>query len=106
MSWFRTLLDYWWAVPLAGAAFAAYRLFGWRGLVAIATLGLAGGLYTKGRTDQRQTMEQDAQAARSQAIEERADVDAQVKEAGPDAARDDLRNRVNRMHVDGKPPSR
>lgn len=90
----RSLLDYWFVVPLAGAAVVAYRFLGWRGLLAVVTLGLASGLYTKGRTDQRAKMEQDAQRARSKAIEVRSDVDAEVTKDGPDAARDYLRSRL------------
>ena len=90
----RLLLDYWWAVPLAGAAVVAYRFMGWRGLLAVATFGLAGGLYTKGRTDQRAETEQDQQAARLDAIEDRRQVDEQVRNDGPDAARDYLRSRL------------
>lgn len=96
----RGFLPYWWSLPLAAGAFWVYTKFGWRGLLAVVTLGVAGGLYTKGRTDERDQMEQDAQRARSEAIEVRNDVDDQVAKDGPDAARDDLRNRVNRMHDD------
>lgn len=92
---FRAVLDFWWLAPLAGAGLVAYRFLGWRGLLAVATFGLAGGLYTKGRTDQRDQMEQDQQAARLDAIEDRSEVDAEVRKDGPDAARDYLRDRLH-----------
>lgn len=92
---FRPVLDWWWLAPLAGAGYVAYKFFGWRGLLAVVTFGLAGGLYTKGRTDERADLEQDQQAARLDAIEDRNAVDEQVRKDGPDAARDYLRGRLH-----------
>jgi len=87
---FGTILDYYWVVPLVGVGLVAYKFLGWRGLIAVATLGAAGGLYTKGRTDQRKETERAAQAARSRAIEQRAQVDAEVSAMDPDTKRNRL----------------
>jgi hypothetical protein len=86
--------DWWWLAPLAGAGLVAYKFLGWRGLLAVATFGLAGGLYTRGRTDERDRLERLDAAERSEAIEDRREVDEQVRKDGPDAARDYLRDRV------------
>lgn len=87
---FRVILDYWWLVPLVALAAGAYRLFGWRGLVAVATLGAAGGIYTKGRTDQRAEADRAAQKARAEALAKRGKIDAEISNLSPDARADRL----------------
>jgi hypothetical protein len=95
----RDLLDliayWWWLAPLVGAAVVAYRFLGWRGLLAVATLGLAGGLYTKGRQDERQRAEQQAKADRLEAIKDRKASDDAVNKLDPNTRRDDLRGWVS-----------
>lgn len=86
--------DYWWLVPLVGAAVVAYRFLGWRGLLAVATLGLLGGLYTKGRRDERDRLERLDQAERLEAIKDRKASDDAVKKLDPDTRRNDLRGWV------------
>jgi len=97
----RTLLDFWWFVPLAGAGLVAYRFLGWRGLVAVATLGAAGGLYTKGKRDERANMEQADAANRSEAIKARDGIKDEVRSNDPGANRDKLK----RWGVPNDPPS-
>lgn len=91
---FRLIADFWWLAPIAGAGVVAYRYLGWRGLLAVVTLGAAGGLYTKGKRDERNRMEREAEAKRSKAIGERKTVDDQVRKDGPNVARDNLRRRL------------
>ena len=79
----RLFSAYWWCLPLAGAALVAYRLLGWRGVVAVASLGLAGGLYRKGAEDQRLEAERQAEARRLQSIKDRQHVDEDVKALSP-----------------------
>jgi hypothetical protein len=87
----RLVTDFWWAVPLAGAALVAYRFLGWRGLLAAITLGAAGGLYTKGKRDEREALERKAQAARSEAIKEKGRIRNEINSADPSSNRDRLK---------------
>lgn len=84
------ITDFWWLVPLVGAGLVAYRFLGWRGLLAVVTLGLAGGLYTKGKRDERDRLERLEQAERLQSIKDRKAVDDDVTNLDPDKRRDDL----------------
>lgn len=87
--------EYWWLVPLAGAAVVAYRFLGWRGLAAVATLGLAGGLYTKGKRDERDRLARLDAAQRAQAVKDRKESDDEVAKLDPNSRRDDLRGWVS-----------
>lgn len=71
---------YWWLAPIVGMALVAYRFLGWRGLVAVLTLGGAAGLYRKGRTDEAARRERDEAEARSRAIKERQAIDDEVSQ--------------------------
>ena len=90
MDLLKLIGDFWWLAPLAGAGLLAYKFLGWRGLVAVATLGAAGGLYTKGKRDERAALERKATADRLKAIEDRKDVDDEVSALDPDDRRDRL----------------
>ena len=83
---------WWWLAPLAGAGLVAYRLFGVRGLLAILTLGAAGGLYTKGKTDAKSDAERKAQADRLRSIELRNKVNDEIRSNDPGANRDNLKS--------------
>lgn len=83
-------LDWWWLAPLAGAGLVAYRLFGWRGLLAIVTLGAASGLYTKGKRDERDRLERLNQAERLRAVKDRKAVNDEINSLDPDSVRDRL----------------
>lgn len=76
-------LDYWWLAPLAGAAFVAYRFLGWRGLLAVVTLGLVGGVYTKGKQDEREHHEREQREREEKARATRAEVDSEVARLDP-----------------------
>lgn len=80
-----TLTDYWWLVPLVGIGLVVYRLAGWRGLAAVAVLGLAGGLWTEGRRHERAKAEQAAEARRLKAMQDRGRIDAEVNRLDPDS---------------------
>ena len=82
--------DYWWLVPLVGVAAVAYRLGGWRGLVIVATLGLAGALWTEGGRHERRKAEQEAAARRLKAKADKKRVDDEVANLSPDDHRDRL----------------
>lgn len=90
MDLLRLVSDFWWLAPLAGAGLVAYKFLGWRGLLAVATLGAAGGLYTKGKRDERERLERLDQAERLQSIKDRKDVDDEVSKLDPDQRRDNL----------------
>lgn len=75
--------DYWWVVPLAGAALVVYRFTGWRGLVAVATIGLAGGLWTEGRRHERAKAEQAAEAKRLRSEQDRSKLDEEISKLDP-----------------------
>lgn len=83
-------LDYWWLAPLAGVGFVAYRFLGWRGLLAVVTLGLAGGIYTKGKTDERDRNERDQQDREAKARATRQEVENDIAKRDPDVRRNDL----------------
>ena len=79
------ILRYIWLAPLVGAGVVAYRLAGWRGVVAVATLGLAWGLYRKGRDDEKAKREHKDAKARSEALERRESVDNEIAKLNPDS---------------------
>lgn len=87
---FQLTVDYWWLVPLVGAGLVVYRFAGWRGLLAVAALGLAGGLWTEGRRHERAKAAQAAERRRQKALEDRSRIDAEVSKLNPDQRRDRL----------------
>lgn len=87
---FRAILDWWWLAPLVGVAAVAYKFLGWRGLLAVLTLGLAKGIYTKGREAERERLQRMREAERLAAKEDRDYIDAKVKELDPDGLRNEL----------------
>jgi hypothetical protein len=93
---YQTFTDYWWTVPLAGAALVVYRYTGWRGLLAVLTLGLAKGLWTEGRRHERAKAEQAAERRRLEATATRKRVDDDVANLNPD----DRRKRLDRWMRD------
>jgi hypothetical protein len=84
---FQLLVDYWWLVPLAGTGLVVYRFAGWRGLLAVAALGLAGGLWTEGRRHERARAAEAAERRRQKALEDRSRVDAEISKLDPDQRR-------------------
>lgn len=84
---FQFGLDYWWLVPLVGAGLVVYRFAGWRGLVAVAALGLAGGLWTEGRRHERVKAAEAAERRRLKALEDRSRIDEEVSNLSPDDRR-------------------
>lgn len=90
------MVDYWWIAPLAGAGYWVYRLAGWRGLVTVGTLGLAGALWTQGRRYERQKAAEAAERRRQKALEDRNRVDDEVANLNPD----DRRKRLDRWMRD------
>lgn len=95
---YQTFTDYWWLVPLAGAGLVVYRYAGWRGLLAVLSLGLAGGLWTEGRRHERAKAEQAAERRRLEAIATRKRVDDDVADLSPD----DRRKRLDKWLRDDK----
>lgn len=82
--------DFWWVIPLAGGAFAAYRLLGWRGLLAVVTLGGLGGVYTAGKRAERARQAAEAAEQDRRAMEVRHGVDNKVAGMDPDTKRNEL----------------
>lgn len=87
----RVFLDYWWLVPLAGAGVLAYRFLGWRGLLAVVTLGAFGGVYTKGKQDERERNDREQREREQHARDTRAGVEADIAKASPADKRERLR---------------
>jgi hypothetical protein len=84
---FQTIADFWWLAPLVGFGAVAYRFLGWRGLLAVVTLGIAGGVYTKGKTDERERNKRaDAERDRK-AVEDRSKVENEISKLDPDTKR-------------------
>lgn len=84
---FQWGLDFWWLAPVAGIAIFAYRLFGWRGLLAALTLGAVGGAHTVGRRSERAHHEAERKAAEQRAKGIRADVEQEISKLDPDGKR-------------------
>lgn len=82
--------DYWWIVPLVGIGVVAYRFLGWRGLLAVVTLGGLGGVYTKGKRDERANHEREQAERDAKAKGIRRDVEDSIKERSLSDKRDDL----------------
>lgn len=84
----------WWPalglVPLLWGLWWVYRLAGWRGVVVVLTLGIAGWLYRKGGADKQAQMERERELQRSKAIAERKAVDHEVSEMDDDTVSRDL----------------
>jgi len=76
-------LDYWWLVPLAGAGVLAYRFLGWRGLLAVVTFGLIGGVYTKGKRDEREHHEREQREREQRARDARNQVEQDLANLSP-----------------------
>jgi hypothetical protein len=95
---FQAFADYWWTVPLVGMSLVVYRFVGWRGLLAVLSLGLAGGLWTEGRRHERNKAEQAAQRRHLEALESRKRVDDDVANLSPG----DRRKRLDKWMRDDK----
>lgn len=80
-------VDYWWLVPLVGIGLVAYRFLGWRGVVGVVTLGLVGGIYTKGKQDERKHHEQEQRERDEKARDTRRQVEKDLANLSPDDKR-------------------
>lgn len=88
------LLEHWWLVAWVAAVAVAYVIGGWRLALAVATLGAAARVYTKGRRDGAAEIERRDQRHREHLQEQYDEIDNRPRD--PDDAYRRLLDRSRR----------
>lgn len=95
MSTLLWVFEHWWVVAYVAAIVGAWWFLGWRGAVAVATLGAGYWAYRQGQLSE----EREQARKRYEAQKVRKESDDEIDRLDPD----DINNRLDRWMRDDKP---